>query len=176
MVDKLKRRPNKKRSLLDLAAKLVSQNGFEALTIDGLAHVAQITKGGVQYHFASKDSLIAELLQYLLGTLDDALEPFAGRDWLSAYVNFTLGEPNDGDGAVAAILAALPPRDPRCAPFEFYARKWKQQAAESGLDSALAQIIRLAADGQWLERSFGTATAAEMAVTQNALQNLIKGH
>lgn len=173
MVYKLIRRPNKKNRLFDAAAILIAEKGFEALTIDALAKAANITKGGVQYHFASKDQLTTELLEYLLGAFDEALDHIEGS-WLSAYVELMLGEEMEGDGAVAAILASLPPGDPRGAVFERYASKWRSQASNGGLEPALGQVIRLAADAQWLERSFGGATPEDSAAILKQLQKLIR--
>lgn len=174
MVKLFSRRPNKKQQLLEHAAQLITLGGFSALTIEGLSQVAGLTKGGVQYHFASKDQIITELLEFLLGYLDHALDGLKGKDWLQSYVNLTLGEPTDSDGAVSAIIAALPPGDPRCEPFERFTRKWRLKANDSGLDPALAQIIRLAADGAWLERSFGSATSKDTAAIRKKLLQLIK--
>jgi AcrR family transcriptional regulator len=174
MVYNLTRRPSKKQHLFEVAAQLVANGGYAALTIEALAQAAGVTKGGVQYHFASKDELIIELLAFLLGSLNAALEGLDGKAWLKAYVALTLGEPTDGDGAVAAIISALPPGDPRCAPFDHYAKKWREKAAGSGLEPNLAQIIRLAADGQWLERNFAGATAADTAAIRNQLLKMIE--
>jgi AcrR family transcriptional regulator len=173
MVYNLTRRPSKKQQLLEVAARLVANGGYTALTIDAVAQAAGVTKGGVQYHFASKDQLITELLAFLLGSLDAELEGLDGKAWLEAYVSLTLGEPTEGDGAVAAIISALPPGDPRCAPFDHYARKWRNKAAGSGLNPTLAQIIRLAADGQWLERSFAGATSEDTTAIRNQLLKMI---
>jgi AcrR family transcriptional regulator len=174
MVQLLNRRPSKKQELFAQAARLVARGGYDALTIDALAKTANITKGGVQYHFTSKDELITGLLEYLLGTLDAALDGLDGQAWLEAYVSLTLGNITEGDGAVAAIISALPPGDPRCEPFDRYAKKWRTKANHSGLDPTLAQIIRLAADGQWLERSFGSSTAKDSAAIRKKLLQLIK--
>jgi AcrR family transcriptional regulator len=174
MVHLFKRRPSKKHQLFEQAAKLVARGGYSALTIEGLAQAAGVTKGGVQYHFASKDQLLTELLEFLLGSLDAALEGLDGPAWLASYISLTLGEVTDGDGAVAAIISALPPGDPRCEPFDRYARKWRNKANHSGLEPTLAQIIRLAADGQWLERSFGAATAKDTTAIRKKLLQLVK--
>jgi AcrR family transcriptional regulator len=174
MVYNLIRRPSRKSKLFEVAAKLVAQGGYAALTIEGLAHAANLTKGGVQYHFTSKDQLITELLEFLLGSLDTALDGLTGKDWLRGYVSLTLGEPTEGDGAVAAIIAALPPGDPRCAPFDHFTEKWRAKTNDSGLDPQLAQIIRLAADGQWLERSFGGATREDTANIRDRLLRMIE--
>lgn len=139
-----------------------------------MAQAAGLTKGGVQYHFSSKDQLLTGLLEYLLGRLDAELENLNGQGWLEAYVSVTLGPATDGDSAVAAIISALPPGDPRCEPFDRFSRKCRKKANASGLDQNLAQIIRLAADGQWLERSFGTSNDADTKSVRKKLLQLIR--
>jgi AcrR family transcriptional regulator len=174
MVQLLNRRPSKKHALFDHAARLVAAGGYSALTIENLAQAAGVTKGGVQYHFASKDQLLTELLEHLLGTLDEALDGLEGTAWLEAYVSLTLGDVTEGDSAVAAIVSALPPGDPRCEPFNRFSKKWRSKTKASGIDPHLAQIIKLAAEGQWLERSFGNATEKETKVIRKKLLDLIK--
>jgi AcrR family transcriptional regulator len=174
MVQLLDRRPSRKRELIAQAGKLVAQGGYKALTIESLAKAAGVTKGGVQYHFTSKNQLLTELLEFLLGTFDAALEGLEGTAWLEAYVSLTLGDATDGDGAVAAIVSALPPGDPRCEPFNRFSRKWRNNSNAAGFDPSLAQIIRLAADGQWLERSFGNTTEKETKAVRRRLLQLIK--
>ena len=57
------RRPTVTRErLLDIAEELVRTSGGAALTIGGLAQAAGISKGGVQYSFASKDDLVRSLI------------------------------------------------------------------------------------------------------------------
>ena len=49
--------------VLDAAEAVVQRTGASGLTIDAVAREAGITKGGVQYCFGSKDSLINAMLQ-----------------------------------------------------------------------------------------------------------------
>ncbi len=174
MVHKLNRRPSRKSELFTAAAELVAERGIEALTIENVAQAAHVSKGGVQYHFATKDQLIIELLGHLLAAFDEAIGAETGDNWLSTYVMLTLAAQTPGDGAVAAILAALPPGDIRSAPFEHFSRKWREQTANCGIEPALAQVIRLAADAQWLERSYGGATPAETTAILKQLQTMIR--
>jgi AcrR family transcriptional regulator len=172
MVDRNTGRPSRKLDLFIAATRLVGAEGIEALTIDGLAKAAGITKGGVQYHFQSKDQLIMELLEFLLGSFDEELEGKEGADWLTAFVDLTLSPETEGDAAAAAILTALPPGDPRAAPYEFYASKWRNKA-DALPDPALSQIIRLAADGLWLERTYGRISTGDLKAIVHRLKQLI---
>ena len=46
---------------------LIAQNGFGALTYDALAKATGMTKGGILYHFPTKDALVR-------GVFEDVLE------------------------------------------------------------------------------------------------------
>jgi AcrR family transcriptional regulator len=174
MVYKLNRRPSKKPDLLEAATQLVASQGFAALTIDALADAARVTKGGVQYHFESKDALIAELLEFLLSSFDQALDALSGKAWLNAYVDAVAGEASAGDRAVFAILAALPVNDPRTSAFDRYSAKWRSKALESGIDPALCHVIRLAADGLWLERGTDEHFAEDRIAIVQRLKSMIE--
>ncbi len=173
MANKQTGRPSKKLELFIAATRLVGAQGIEALTIDRLAKAAGVTKGGVQYHFQSKDQLITELLEFLLGSFDEELDGKEGAAWLDAFVDLTLSPETEGDAAAAAILTALPPGDPRAAPYEFYAAKWRAKAGDLP-DPAIGQIIRLATDGLWLERAYGRIPTGETKAIVRKLKQLIQ--
>ena len=175
MVYKLNRRPSKKQALLDIAAGIIGSYGFEALTIDALAKAAGVTKGGVQYHFVSKDQLIIQLLEHLLNSFDEMLEARPqGQTWLEAYVSMLLIPEQDGDRAVASILAALPPGDPRTSTYEKFSAKWDQAATDSGVEVTLAHIVRLATDALWLERTYSQKPNHDFTNIVHRLLKLIK--
>jgi AcrR family transcriptional regulator len=177
MVQKL-RRPSKKNALLEAAIHLAAQGGVEALTIESLAEAAGVTKGGVQYHFRSKDALYEELLDYALCLFDLALEEKAPPGskpgaWLHAYVDLSLGPPTDHDKAVATLLAGIPVDDDRARPYTRFAAKWKARANADGPDAATNTIVRLAADSVWMERAYLSASSAEITRVKKRLHRLI---
>jgi AcrR family transcriptional regulator len=53
---------NARAQILDAAEQVALQDGILKLTVDNVAKKAQLTKGGVTYHFHSKQDLIAALL------------------------------------------------------------------------------------------------------------------
>jgi AcrR family transcriptional regulator len=162
MVYKLNRRPSQRQHLFETAAGLVSQEGISALTIDNLAKAAGMTKGGVQYHFESKAKLETELLEWLLSSFDTALQEETkgivhGKAWLRTYVTLSATPAGEDDHAALALLMSFPPGDARAEPFTKFAQKWREAAVAGVSDTALAHIIRLAADSMWLERLDKTA-------------------
>ncbi|MBZ2187370.1 MAG: TetR/AcrR family transcriptional regulator [Bryobacter sp.] len=177
MVQKL-RRPSKKKQLLEAAIHVAAQGGIEALTIESLAAAAGVTKGGVQYHFRSKDVLYEELLDYALRLFDLALEEKAPPGskpgtWLHAYVDLSLGSTTDYDKAVATLLAGIPVNDERAGPYRRFAARWKERANADGRDAATNTIVRLAADSVWMERAYLSASSTEIARLKQRLHQLI---
>lgn len=60
--------------LLELAEGIVRTDGVKALTVDALAQAAKISKGGVQYAFASKDELVRALVDRWTSQFDAMLD------------------------------------------------------------------------------------------------------
>lgn len=157
-----------KRILLDAAERVVLATGGTSLTLDAVAREAGVSKGGLLYHFPTKDALIGGMIDSAFDCFDAEIEAFmradtgpeAGR-WLRAYVraNFAT-DPHDRDLTAALIVAvvndaeAIKPKLARLA-------EWQARAEADGLDPALATIIALAADGVWSAEMFGVAPLAE---------------
>ena len=53
-----------KQKILDVAIDLFAQNGFNAVSMQDIAQVVGIKKASLYYHFASKDQILKEILQY----------------------------------------------------------------------------------------------------------------
>jgi AcrR family transcriptional regulator len=179
MVYKLTRRPSQKEHLLERATALVAERGVEALTIDGLAQSAGVTKGGVQYHFRTKDTLVTELLQFLMAGFEAAVENEAGaesdgRAWLRAYVLTSLGSFGQFDRALLRLLLAMPLGDARAEPFRLMSLRFRERSERGLRDTTLAHIIRTAVDGAWLERCYGEATAADVKKLKIRLLALVE--
>jgi AcrR family transcriptional regulator len=179
MVDKLARRPSQKQHLFEQAIELVAHKGVDGLTIENLAVAAGMTKGGVQYHFHTKDQLVTELLAGLLQQVDEAIAFEAGADahgaaWLCAYINITLRAPSAADGVAISLLAAMPPDDPRAEPFRLASARWRERAERGVKDKALAQIIRMAADSAWIELIYGDLKTADLRTLRHRLFELVE--
>ena len=108
--------PSKRDLILYAAGQVVLNNGAVQLTLDSVAEEAGVSKGGLLYHFPTKDALIEELLGAYLRGFDDRIDaqieadegPEAGK-FLRAYVrtSFTdnLPDPSFAAAALAAVTA-----------------------------------------------------------------------
>lgn len=74
-------RPSNRDVILDAAEQLVAEQGAAHLTFDALCQNTGISKGGLLYHFSSKDALLAAMLERMVVQFDALREQF--RDQLS---------------------------------------------------------------------------------------------
>jgi len=158
-----------RRRLLGAAERIVLQEGAKRLTLDAVAREAGVSKGGLLYHFPSKDALVAEMVEHLAverfeRELDRRMEepeeseepPPAEGSWVRAYVEATF-EPRDRDRnlAVKSGLFAAVANDPALLePLQRRYTALQERTENDGVDPALATVVRLASDGLWFLELF----------------------
>ena len=139
--------------LLDAAETLACSVGAANLTLDGVAQAAGVSKGGLLYHFPSKDALLAAMLERHVDQIDASccklLESLPAGDaaGLKAWILSMLQpDPVRRDmGAAVLAAAANNPALLDCLR-ERHAARIGQVVASSG-NFALAAVIMLAVDG-----------------------------
>jgi AcrR family transcriptional regulator len=146
-----------KQRLLETANRIVQRDGAGRLTLDAVAAEAGVSKGGVLYHYPSKDALIRAMLDLLLGGIDGELDAPADdrRDespggWLRGYIEASINVERDERDLKAALLVAAATDPDLLEPMRERYREWQAQVECDGIDPALATILRLAADGFWI--------------------------
>jgi len=172
--------------ILAAAARVVWRDSVRRLTLEAVAREAQLSKGGVLYHFATKEALIQAMLARLLqacerdmeGPQQDA-EP--GR-WTRAYVRRQCapGWPSPGEADLPGVLEAgagflmAATTHPRCLePLRARFRAWQQAIERDGIDPVRATVVRLAADGFWLAALLGLWSPSR-TLQQHVLHELIQ--
>ncbi|MBM3465050.1 MAG: TetR family transcriptional regulator [Armatimonadetes bacterium] len=154
-------RPSKRQELLETANRIVHEEGAAALTLDAVARRSAVSKGGVLYHFPTKEALVAAMLDALDERFEAALAERAtgtepGR-WLRAYVDATLDEEQYGAEVLAGLAAAIAANPRLLDPLRERAMGWQRSAVGDGVDEVTATIIRLAVDGLWFADLFNLA-------------------
>lgn len=151
--------------ILDAAHRLVERDGVAHLTIEAVAREAGLSKGGVLYHFPTKESLIAAMVAALLAEWDEridhalATEHGPGR-WVRAYIRACTQQPGAEADPISALLAAIA-TDPRALePARRHFALWQRRLEDDALSPAVATVLRLAIDGLWFADLFGLAPPA----------------
>ncbi|MEU3657953.1 TetR/AcrR family transcriptional regulator [Streptomyces sp. NPDC032161] len=146
--------------VLDAAEAVLRDRSAAAFTLDAVAAQAQVSKGGLMYHFPSKEKLLTALVARAVAAVDDALADAAASTepgaFTRAYLDITIpvtpddNAPNDHQAPVAALAAAVS-LDPRLlTPLREAYSRWQYRLESDGLDPAAATAVRLAVDGWWL--------------------------
>jgi TetR/AcrR family transcriptional repressor of nem operon len=102
-----------RRRIVETAARLFREHGFDGVGVDTIMKDAGLTHGGFYGHFASKDDLAAEAVTHALARSTEKQSGFAD---LGALVDSYLSERHRADPANGCAVAALGceiPRQPK---------------------------------------------------------------
>jgi AcrR family transcriptional regulator len=169
-------------AILEAAIRVAGRDGLLATTLDKVAAEAGITKGGVLYHFASKDELLTRMMEHFAAQVEQGLvtriadDPVADRRWVRAMIDMVFAselektpeKANNANGAprglppeithkfILAMLAAFAANPALLSVIKpFMERMRNRISAEPG---GIEQIVTwLAADGLFLWELFGMA-------------------
>ena len=139
--------------VLEAAERVLVEVGTARLTLEGVAHAAGVSKGGLLYHFPSKESLLTALAQRYVESMDHCIDSAKGelheessRD-LKACILGVLGS-DPRSKAMGAVLMATAAND--LALLEVIRQRIAEYTAEMEANSgdfARASIVALAVDG-----------------------------
>ena len=151
--------------ILDAANKIIQREGVAHLTIEAVAKEAGMSKGGVLYHFPSKDVLVEGMIAFYIDGFTNDLGKVLDSDtiergrWSRAYIRASSsteempGEANTITGLIAAIATNPQLLNPLREQYD----EWQKQAENDGLPPTTATVLRLAVDGLWLADMLGFA-------------------
>jgi len=97
--------------ILDAAARLFAERGYDAASVDAVMREAGLTHGGFYAHFDSKADLFAELIGHAIesrrATRERGLGSSEGSDWLGGTVDRYLSQSHRRSLAGGCPVAAL---------------------------------------------------------------------
>lgn len=168
--------------LLTAAGKVVLNQGVARLTLDSVAKEAGVSKGGLLYHFPTKESLISGLLEYYIWGFEESIkntlaaeldgkEGVPGR-LLSAYIRASAEEDPEELTIGLGLLAAIATNPALLDSWRVFYKSWQDRIMADGIDPVLATIARLAADGLWVNELFGIAPL-DPTLRQQIIQRLL---
>lgn len=172
--------------ILDAAENLIIARGVAALTLEAAAREAGVSKGGLLYHFASKEALLEALLRRLSAFIAQefaacvAAQPEGpGRvarsmlEWGFGEGDLACNERHERAGAV--FLAAFHHDPALLAPIRAVIADMRAAVAGDGLPPGHGASIMAAGDGLFMARLFKlyAPSAAELAEIRAALTGLL---
>ena len=146
--------------ILEAAERVVTQVGAARLTLDGVAQEAGVSKGGLLYHFPSKESLLTALAQRYVDSMKHCIgaakstmsDSVPGRD-LKACILGVLGSDPRSKAMGAALLAAAANDLTLLEVIRTRIHDHTAEIAASKADFARAAVVTLAIDGLKLRES-----------------------
>ncbi len=166
---------NTQKAILDAANRIVLEQGVEHLTLEQVAAEAGISKGGLLYHFPTKEALIKGMINHYLKRFTEDFSQAAeiegetpGR-WNRSYLTTTFADNQRTPRMSSGLLAAIATDPGLLTPLQERFREWVALLSQDGIDPTTAAIIRLVADGLWLVELFGLS-APDEATKEKVLQ------
>lgn len=172
--------------ILDAAENLIIARGVAALTLEAAAREAGVSKGGLLYHFASKEALLEALLRRLSAFIAQefaacvAAQPEGKGRVALAMLEWGFGEGdlacNERHQRAGAVFLAAFHHDPALlAPMRAVIAEMRAAVAADGLPPGHGAAIMAAGDGLFMARLFNlyTPSAAELVAMRAALSGLL---
>lgn len=172
-------RPSKRTEILDAALLVIARSGVTAVTFESVAEEASMTKGGLLYHFPSRDALLHALHEHLAAHWEDNLTEAAGKpaaeathaERLAAYTQVATRSATREELLLMLETVTEPAMH---TPWNDVLTRWTppipttEHLSPTQLNHAIA---RLAADGLWLHESL-TSTPLPPTTRQQIADHL----
>ncbi len=150
------RPPLARERVLDAFESIVIADGERSATLEATARAAGVSKGGLLYHFRSKDDLVAGLLHRLEALNDADLERMASAEEgpVAYYVRTSVMEDDALDRAlIAASRLAQGGSLPAADALRRTRRRWEDAIRPHVRDSASVDLVMLLSDGLYFNNS-----------------------
>lgn len=162
--------------LLDAAEELLCDQGSTALTLSAVADRAGVSKGGLLYHFNSKESLIKGMVERLIADFDQLLADQPGQTYTERYLKATLASVRTGRLRRWAVVTGASGNLYLLAPLREAMTRWHREELADEPDPTVSQIVRLACEGLWdvASHDAGLNTEDDLVALEARLMALLK--
>ncbi|MGI5998195.1 MAG: TetR/AcrR family transcriptional regulator [Lutispora sp.] len=140
-----------KEKILCEANKVIAKKGLNCFTLEEVAKEAGISKGGLLYHFPSKDKLIQGLIEYYMEQFDKKIDR---TRWLSSLIEQHFNYDSVDTTCMTGLLAAVAMNQELLQPVRENRRVLLEKIYELK-DPTLGMIICLACYGMAFSNLFG---------------------
>lgn len=145
---------SRKIQILEAAARVIDQDGINQLTLDAVAAAAGVSKGGLLYHYRSKNELVIALNEHIIALFQDAVNDYvtAGASFHEAYVQATADSLNWHQPSASirsGLLAAMTADADVLALWRAEYNRVYEQLAQETYPTHLTQLVTTVCDGLW---------------------------
>ena len=171
--------------ILEAPERVVAEVGAARLTLEGVAQAASVSKGGLLYHFPSKESLLSALAQRYVDNMQrcidaaktDLGEGVPSRDLKACVIGMLGRDPRSKahSKALGAALLATAANDITLLEVirNCIAKCTKELEQDSTVKFARAAIVALAVDGLMMRESLRISAFTD-AQREQVIEELIR--
>jgi len=171
--------------ILDAVEAIVQAKGVPALTLEATARQAGISKGGLLYHFASKEALLTGLLRRLADHIEQdfdsvlAAQPEGPARATRAIIAWIFDHPEtacEEHQRAGAVFLAVFHHDPALLePIRALFARIRDRLRQDGLPPGHALAVMAASDGLFFGELFGMykQTEEDRLAIRAALETLV---
>ncbi len=154
---------DKRTKIIRAARRIIRKSGAAHLTLEEIADEAGVSKGGLLYHFPSKEALIRELIDLRFRRLTERIDEISAEkrengkpgSWLTAFIAASLETAGSDSTGYDELLAAKSLHPELLKSARKHIRQWQTAVKADSEDPVLASILMLAADGILLRDVLG---------------------
>lgn len=161
--------------LLDAFESLLVSSGSRAATLDAVAAEGEVSKGGLLYHFHSKDDLVEGMLTRLReqGATDVETMRSADSGPVEYYLTTSVNSGSGFDRALIAAARIAQESDSRASEALADLREgWFEVLLEHLGDESLARTIQLIGDGLYFDNTTGLSERHALKHVRDVLGRL----
>jgi AcrR family transcriptional regulator len=147
--------------LLNAALETLQTEGIAGFTLDRVAECAGISKGGLLYHFPSRDALVEGLLKRTFNNFEQLFtkhldkEPSSKGRQLRAYIRASFDD-SLVSLELARITRAATAENPQLVVvIQREIVRWRKRLLEDGVPHTWMRVIRRASDAYWNDHLLG---------------------
>ncbi|MFD5751781.1 TetR/AcrR family transcriptional regulator [Streptomyces sp. NPDC127033] len=152
-------RPSSRNLILDAAIRVTEREGITGLTLESAAEEAGVTKGGLMYHFRTRDELLLAIQRHLTAAWEEMLAAELGKPLDEATVRETIaayarvGARGGASKADLAFMIESVTQPELATVWEEMMARWSPLPRSTDPDEIDLLLARMAADGWWLFRA-----------------------
>jgi AcrR family transcriptional regulator len=153
-------RESKRDKILDAAARVVEREGVKAVTYETVAKEAGLTKGGLVYHFPSREDMVTALHEHMAAAWEEGMIAAAGLTAADAtetqrLIGYARAAMQSATRAEMLFQLEGATNPAHAAPWNEVLNRWVPPAPTDASDPVATEqfLARLTADGLWAYES-----------------------